>query len=856
MTSTQIAAKYVTSDYLASNYITASVIKSTYATITDLNTNYLTTAQLKAQYATVDLANVAVADVGTLFANVGLLTNMTVVDGSVTGTLNGVTINADVITTGTLSVDRLLLTGEGGIVYAINVSSSGLTETELSEEQYQNYINGTCIVAQSITANQIAAETITGDKISANTIEAGNLNVSVLSAITGNVGELTSGILKSQNYDADEGTGLLIDLNAGTIYYDALTAISTSVSDNTLAINKLTSTANSLVASVSAISVGGRNYALTSGSYTEDSDLSNWVWYPTDYSANVSLTACDGYVRMEKINSSSGIYGLWLKLSDAVDFQADEKYTITVKYRLSADWEIVLYAGSVLADGGLSLTSLGSSIGDGDGVGEWAVASFTGVPYDYYSSDTVTRYIGFYIPNIENGDTFDIAYIKFEKGTMSTDWTPAPEDTDSAVEAVSASLALTIEDEMDSNGETTHVAKLSANADRIELTSGQLVISSDNFSLAADGTIVATNGTFTGKITATSGTIGGFTIGSSALYNSKSSLSSTASGVYVGTDGISLGSTFSVTKAGVITAKSGTIGPLTISNSSNTDANSGHTYASSLFVQQYGTSVTVWDATTDDSTVSTTVDAEFGIKATGSSLTALNQYLIWKKSGDAWSNAIIPYSVTGWGKVKCSGIDIYPTRAIYADGDGDLTYCDSELRCIYTGTYYAYLNLCKIVNDIDPASTNTYDFGGSSYRYRRIYVNTVYRSSEESLSDRKLKQNVKPLTEDYEQLIMGLTAVEYDFINGDSHRKHMGFIAQDVRDTALATVGDLSLFSASVIGDDHAEYSEELPDEQLQWYLSYEELIAPLVAMVQHQQRRIEQLETALAANTKEESSC
>ncbi|MCD8147857.1 MAG: phage tail protein [Clostridiales bacterium] len=362
------------------------------------------------------------------------------------------------------------------------------------------------------------------------------------------------------------------------------------------------------------------------------------------------------------------------------------------------------------------------------------------------------------------------------------------------------------------------------------------------------------------KLSAINANLGDITGGSinigSGTFSVDSSGNVTCSSIKITGGSITIGSNFSVTNTGIITAAAGTVGPLTISNSTDTSAASGHTYKTSLYVQQYGTSVTVWDATTDDSTVSTTVDAEFGIKATGSSLTALNQYLIWKKSGDAWSNAIIPYSVTGWGKVKCSGIDIYPTRAIYADGDGDLTYCDSELRCIYTGTYYAYLNLCKIVNDIDPASTNTYDFGGSSYRYRRIYVNTVYRSSEESLSDRKLKQNVKPLTEDYEQLIMGLTAVEYDYINGDSHRKHMGFIAQDVRDTALATVGDLSLFSASVIGDDDAAYSADLPDEQLRWYRSYEELIAPLVAMVQHQQRRIERLETSLAAITKEESSC
>ncbi|MCC8181521.1 MAG: phage tail protein, partial [Clostridiales bacterium] len=142
---TNLVATAITTKYLAANYLNADTIRA----------DYLTAKDIAANYASIDLANVSTANIGTLFANVGLLTNMSVVDGYITGTLNGVTINADVITTGTLSVDRLLLTGEDGIIYAINASSSGLTESELSAEQYQNYINGSCIVANSVTAAQI-----------------------------------------------------------------------------------------------------------------------------------------------------------------------------------------------------------------------------------------------------------------------------------------------------------------------------------------------------------------------------------------------------------------------------------------------------------------------------------------------------------------------------------------------------------------------------------------------------------------------------------------------------------------------------------------------------------------------------
>ena len=59
-----------------------------------------------------------------------------------------------------------------------------------------------------------------------------------------------------------------------------------------------------------------------------------------------------------------------------------------------------------------------------------------------------------------------------------------------------------------------------------------------------------------GKITATSGTIGGFTIGSTSIYsNGMSSMDSgQTTGVHLGTDGIKLGQNFSVNTSGIVSA--------------------------------------------------------------------------------------------------------------------------------------------------------------------------------------------------------------------------------------------------------------------------------------------------------------
>ena len=95
----------------------------------------------------------------------------------------------------------------------------------------------------------------------------------------------------------------------------------------------------------------------------------------------------------------------------------------------------------------------------------------------------------------------------------------------------------------------------------------------NNGEVKADGTDLFSftkNGlSVKGRIEADTGHIGGsggFTIQSGKLYSGKSSYSSSANGVYIGTDGISLGSGFKVSSGGSLTATSGTFGSLSVSN--------------------------------------------------------------------------------------------------------------------------------------------------------------------------------------------------------------------------------------------------------------------------------------------------
>ena len=97
-------------------------------------------------------------------------------------------------------------------------------------------------------------------------------------------------------------------------------------------------------------------------------------------------------------------------------------------------------------------------------------------------------------------------------------------------------------------------SEISQEAGKISIKSNRFSLESTNCTITETGKIKASDVELSGKITATSGTIGGFTIGSASLYNGTNSMSSTSNGVYIGTDGINLGGgKFKVTNAGKTT---------------------------------------------------------------------------------------------------------------------------------------------------------------------------------------------------------------------------------------------------------------------------------------------------------------
>ena len=108
-------------------------------------------------------------------------------------------------------------------------------------------------------------------------------------------------------------------------------------------------------------------------------------------------------------------------------------------------------------------------------------------------------------------------------------------------------------------------------------------LTSSGFTLTSDGSTVmsvtSSGLTLSGTISCFGGTIGGFTIKGSYLHTgTKTSYSSTTSGVYIGTNGIGLGAgNFYVSSSGSLYTKSGTIGCFTLNSTYMYAGTSGST---------------------------------------------------------------------------------------------------------------------------------------------------------------------------------------------------------------------------------------------------------------------------------------
>ena len=136
---------------LDSTYAKIVDLEAQQARIDDLDAKKLSAEQADLKYANIDFANIGEAAFKKIFSESGIIENLVVSEGTVTGELVGVTIKGDIIEGGTVIADKLVVKGSDGLFYKLN--TDGITTT--AEQTEYNSLSGTVITAKSITAEKV-----------------------------------------------------------------------------------------------------------------------------------------------------------------------------------------------------------------------------------------------------------------------------------------------------------------------------------------------------------------------------------------------------------------------------------------------------------------------------------------------------------------------------------------------------------------------------------------------------------------------------------------------------------------------------------------------------------------------------
>ena len=393
---------------------------------------------------------------------------------------------------------------------------------------------------------------------------------------------------------------------------------------------------------------------------------------------------------------------------------------------------------------------------------------------------------------------------------------------------------------------------------KMSMATGQII--SRQFAIDTSG-----NTYFAGQLSAPTGNIGGFTIGTNSLYSGPDNLGSNKKGVYIGTDGIS-----SIGDNGGKYVQ--------IRNGKITGHNSG---------SMSGTSEAVIDLTA----ASSVGNRAFGL---GAQAGLLSVYMIDETAINLSSakGIIISYDGIYTGKYQ-SGMCVRNKTLLSVDGDvgcslnlsnalwlrahntaGTLTrligmnsndnvhmgdYNGDNISPVYIhakGKQYNFTDAAFC-----PNVTNDVPLGLSNKRWSTVYAKTGTINT----SDRTKKHDIKDLTEVYEKLFLKLQPKSFIFNDGD--RVHIGAISQDVED-AMQELGMSAEDFAGFCKDiryDYREYNDDgTPVEESRYIvtdddgnpvydyaLRYQDFIFLTIHMVQKLFIKMEKIETEMSAMKK-----
>lgn len=276
--------------------------------LSEVVVNKLKSDTLDTGYAKIDFANIQMAAVQKLFTESGIIKDLIVQEGAITGELVGVTLKGDLIEAGTLVADKLVIKGSDGLYYKLNTTG----ETVEAEQTIENSLNGSVITAKSITASKIQVTdlvafgaTIGGFDISDDSIHS-HLKPDIDSPnnglFLGSDGQMALGNDRNHiKYYKDENNNYILDVRLDKLYLGASQQTAdqqfqgmVEISANNLTSVFKTSGGSNLLRN--SVGYSGTDFWLTSGTITTNQN--------DDMSLSGSEFILTGDAKLEQIYST------------------------------------------------------------------------------------------------------------------------------------------------------------------------------------------------------------------------------------------------------------------------------------------------------------------------------------------------------------------------------------------------------------------------------------------------------------------------------------------------------------------------------------------------------------------------
>ena len=429
-------AKYATIENLEATNVSVNNLSSTYAdfknttttklaavdaSIENLEPNKLSASSADLKYANIDFSNIGQAAIEEFYAKSGIIKDLTIEGGTITGELVGVTIKGDLIEGGTVVADKLVVKGENGLYYKLN--TDGVT-TEAQQTEY-NSLNGSVITAKSITATKISVTdlvafdaTIGGFKITENSIYSGakeSASNTTRGIYLDNDGQAVFGDASNYlKYYKDTDNTYKLAISASSIY------LRSSNKDIGTMIEEANDNATSAKNAINNLKIGGRNLVVEKGAVSGRTDASHGGGRPES-----------DYQTTDVVPIESGTYTIsGTKLSEA-----NGKYITVALYDSNKTFIKRLVPIKIIDEDTYSETG---------------------------EAPAGTAYVRISFPNGYSDR------IKLERGNKATDWTPAPEDVDNKIDSTADDLELSIASQSASITNDVHGIVLNALEDYVE----------------------------------------------------------------------------------------------------------------------------------------------------------------------------------------------------------------------------------------------------------------------------------------------------------------------------------------------------------------------------------------------------